>query len=625
MVGFCGIFGNPEFPIRGMSQKLFYISDEESHKYRNENLEIELVLFSKSAKEKNIGTEYNNLFWVWGDIYGYEHEGKYLKKENKTSDSEYLSSLYNKYGDEIFRKLNGEFAAVKYDIDKKKLSLITDKLSTHPIFFTKTESGNLVFSTNIQSIPLYPEIETTFELKYLAQFLAFERVLGVKTPLEGIEQVHPGAIMDYELSKKDCSRNVYWTPHYDPKKRSYSKIIEEFTSLFKDVIRNRIDSDLSYGLFLSGGSDSRLILATINDIYPNLDLTCFHMNEFMNKEAKISKRVAKECDFDFEFLKREKDYQKKVLENSSPISIYSSWFDHAHQIGFKEKIKDEVDIILNGSYSNTIIGRGHLPKKRIKIPIFNEFFYLPKFETIKSLEDFVELYLSLEGLAREGVPIEKINEIDEKKMKFWIDSEIKRKKNSIICHGVVYPSLNSFFQTFGFYPITNAKGYLVHYSDCQMIRSIYPFFDDRLISYSFSLPEYVFLRRHVINSGIKNISPIMAKIPHAGSGLSLEQPKLLHSFKGQFNMAKQKLFPSQKWQGSWGNVEELIRKTDFTKNKISRNKELIEKCEFLDWSHVKKCYEEHMSGKNNKNEIVALLTFLENPTTKYILLGENYG
>jgi len=270
IVGFCGVFGNLEHSIEDMSQKLFFNGGEKSDKYRDENLEMELVLFSKSDEVQPVENKDGYLWWVWGDIYGYEHKGEYIKKErDDISDSKYLFVLYDEYGDEIFRKLNGEFAGVKYDREDKKLSLITDRLSTHPIFFTKTETGNLIFSTNIQSIPLYPEVETSFDKNYLSHFFTFERVLGTKTVLEDVEQVHPGSILSYDLKSGKINNSIYWSPKYEPKDNSYSRIVEEFTELFRDVIRERINEDLTYGLYLSGGSDSRLLLATINDVFPD--------------------------------------------------------------------------------------------------------------------------------------------------------------------------------------------------------------------------------------------------------------------------------------------------------------------------------------------------------------------
>jgi len=613
MVGLCGTTGKSEHSMQNMSQKLHYNDYECNYKYLDEKLKIEIVQFKKSFTTKPLVEENESLIGLWGDIYSYEGENKKTKKDH-LSDVKYFSDKYRKHGFNFLKNINGEFAGVIYDKENEKLHLISDPLSTHPIFYTRTENKDLVFSTQLQSLPLHPSVKTSFDLKYLYQFFTYERVLGNKTPLKNIEQVHPGSVLSYDLNSKKIKNDIYWTPQYNPRKRNYSKVVREFIDLFKDVVRGRIDEDLSYGLYLSGGSDSRLILATLRDLYPDLDLTCYHMNERMNREAKIAKKVAEKSDFDFVLLRRDEDYLKKVLEEYSPISLLSGWFSQVHSLGFIKKIKNEVDVIFNGLNAGTILQRGHTPKKRVKIPYIGYYFYFPKFPDISSIEDFIDIYIGGNGaIGRKGKIPSYLKGLKKRDFISSFQSEFSNQENCIKCHGVRYASFDDFFHSFSFYPITNDQGYIAYHSEVNSMATEFPFMDRRIVNFSLRLPEKFLLQKNLVNSAIKEINPQLAKIKHPSSGIPLKYSWNLQFLGKKLDMAKKKLFPSQKWEGPWGDVEEKISEDYFVKEKIYENKDFIKNCRFLDWDKILKCYSKHRKCKNRKEELLSLLTFIENP------------
>lgn len=620
MVGLCGVVSNHDYDIDEMLQKLIYLGDERSHDFSDNHAKIGSVFFKRSQEKQPVSTQDGSLIWVWGEIYGFKSiNGYYSKDRTDISNGEYCGELYDEHGIDFISGLNGEFAGILYDREDEMILLFTDRLGTHPIFFTKTEDNELIFSTQIQSIPLYPSVNTEFDLNYVRQFFTFERVLGNKTVLKGVEQVHPGSVLTYDLKSDKFDNKIYWYPKYEPRDRSYSNVVEEFTELFKNVIKERVRKDLTYGLYLSGGSDSRLILGAIKDVYPDLEVKCYHMNEFMNREAKVAKKVADVCDCEFKLLKREDDYQKTVLEESSKISIFNSWFDQCHSIGFKDIVKDEVDAILNGSYAGTIMGGGHVPLESTTIPIVNENVYLPFFKKPDSLDEFVELYSSGNGpLSRDG-KIPDYIKANKNDIINSLRSEIKEEGNFVSNHGVKYPSIDGLLQTLSFYPLTNEQSYLVYYADNQSITSCYPFLDRRILDFTQSLPNKPIWRRHIVDASINRINTELAEIKHAQKGISPSNPKSFHFIKKQISMAKSKLFPSERKKGPWGDTAEVIRKTNFVKDKIEKKEDLIRNCNFLDLDKVNKCYLEHIKGKDNTNQLFALLTFIENPITQYLI------
>ena len=64
-----------------------------------------------------------------GEIYNYQEFGEYK------SDGECLLDLYQKYGEEFIKKLDGEFAIVIFDFKNNKIILSSDIFATKPLFY----------------------------------------------------------------------------------------------------------------------------------------------------------------------------------------------------------------------------------------------------------------------------------------------------------------------------------------------------------------------------------------------------------------------------------------------------------------------------------------------------------
>ncbi len=620
MVGICGVAGNTEFNINGMVEKLFFLGSEKSTTYSNTNLNISTVFLKEYDSEQPVINQDGSYIWIWGDIYGYQGSRGYSsKQERDVSDVEYCSDLYNRYGLKFIDGLNGEFAGIIYDKNKQKIHLITDRLGTHPLFFIKTSDG-LVFSTNIQSIPFYPSVNTEFDLKYVYHFLAYERVLGTKTVLKDVEKVHPGSILSYDLRSNKAKTITYWMPRYKPKPRPYPDIVNEFTLLFKQVMQERIRDDLRYGLYLSGGSDSRLILSVLDDLYPDIDVTCYHINELMNREAKVSKKVSQVCNYKFKYLFRDHGYLEKILQETSPISIYNSWFDHSHFIGFKNEISRDVDTVIHGNFSDTILKRHHIPEKIITLPFLKRKIYLPSFLEIKTPEDFLKRYVKTKKpYGRDGKIPTYVKCLNQKILYDSLKDEYKKVDGSVIFHGVKYPSFDDFLHWWAFYPLTNTKSYLGYYSEIQMHRSFTPFLDNRMIDFSLSLPDNMISKKDFVNSAIKNINPSLTEIPHAETNVPIKYPKLIYTILSQSGITRLGSLSDSKVQGPWGDPSQILRDHSFVKERILSNKSLIEQSDFLDWKAIQRVYSEHIEGEDNTNQLLGLLTFLGNPLTKHLI------
>ena len=81
----------------------------------------------------------NNLVVCNGEIYGFRKLKEELEKDGYTfisqSDCEILLPLYEKYGLDMFKKLDAEYACIIYDAKKNDFVAARDPIGIHPLFY----------------------------------------------------------------------------------------------------------------------------------------------------------------------------------------------------------------------------------------------------------------------------------------------------------------------------------------------------------------------------------------------------------------------------------------------------------------------------------------------------------
>jgi asparagine synthase (glutamine-hydrolysing) len=202
-----------------------------------------------------------------GEIYNYIELRKELLYKGcrfKTrSDSETIIHAYALSEAHFVDRLHGMFAFALCDRTSERVLLARDRLGIKPLFYTASPE-KIAFASEIKA--LIPILDHGLEIneEALTQFFHNQFSTGRETIIKGIYRVLPGEIItiDKELG---ISHRQYWTPlSTQPRDFTFEEAQEEFEPLFEQVMREHIRSDVPYGLFLSGGIDSAIVLAMLS-------------------------------------------------------------------------------------------------------------------------------------------------------------------------------------------------------------------------------------------------------------------------------------------------------------------------------------------------------------------------
>ena len=91
-----------------------------------------------------------------GELYGFRREKEELEREGYTfvsdSDCEILLPMYEKYGLDLFARLDAEFACVIYDSARGDLVAARDPIGIRPLHYGYDSEGSIVFASEAKNL-----------------------------------------------------------------------------------------------------------------------------------------------------------------------------------------------------------------------------------------------------------------------------------------------------------------------------------------------------------------------------------------------------------------------------------------------------------------------------------------
>lgn len=609
MVGICGVVGDQTAAVDALVEGLTWTGGEATETTARAGVAVGVATHpSDPPSGPAVVPERDATVWLWGDVWGYEGAGGYERIE--TPPAAFAANRYAERGIDFVEGLNGSFAGVIHDREAGRVQVFTDRLGTRPVHHARTDDG-AVFSTDIQSLPAHPAVPRGFDVDALAEYFTLQRSFGLETPLEGIELLPPGSVTTFDLDGGSVETTRYWEPRYEPEDRPRSYFADRLATLVERVVEERTDPDATYGLLLSGGSDSRLALAALTAA--DRTVRAYHLNEWENEEADVARRAAASVGADYTFLRRDQDYHARVLEETAPITNFVGYFNQVHAAGFADRLDEEVDELVTGHYGDMLFEGNHFPTREVDLGGLGSF-DLPVERDVRTTGDLVE-----HRVGGRTAPAYIADALDGDIAEIYA-ANVAHRGDRVVDHGVEYRSLREAVVA-SRCPLTNGTSQIFYHGTLQMLPSWTPFLDNRLVDLFLSTPARHLLRGGLVGAAVKRLAPDLAAIPHANSGVGLSRP-FAAQWLGRIatGFAERYLAdpPAEShWtSGPWPDHGDLIRTNDFVRETLEEHEDLIRALPFLDVDGVAACYQDHLDGAHNLAALYSLVTFLEMPVVQ---------
>lgn len=258
----------------------------------------------------------NGTVWVVfnGEIYNYRE----LRNElvncghvfKSRSDSEVLVHGFEEWGiDELLRRLIGMFAfaicqvisapkngsVVKNCVQNSNsdftIILARDRLGKKPIYYG-WKGEQLIFASEVRALMASGFLSNKISHTAIDAFLMFGSMPSTSTMIQGIQALDAGHYMVVKNGTSTLHR--YWNlPFQNTPYPDHGDLLKEFQQLLEDSISLRLVSDVSLGVFLSGGIDSSAIVALMSKVSEKRIKTfSLSFKESKYDEGNLAKLVA---------------------------------------------------------------------------------------------------------------------------------------------------------------------------------------------------------------------------------------------------------------------------------------------------------------------------------------------
>ena len=201
------------------------------------------------------------------------------------SDCEIILPLYKEHGlKKMISMIDGEFAFVLYDKEKKKLMAARDPIGIRPLFYGFLKDGSMAFASEAKAL-----------LDICSNVLPFP----------------PGHYfdgLDFKRYWEGTSPKTFHGPCLD-------KTLSSIKSLLTKAVEKRLRSDAPLGFLLSGGLDSSLVCAIASRLQKNSIRTFAIGMEGDAIDLKYAKEVADFLGADHTEVVISKEDALKALKN----------------------------------------------------------------------------------------------------------------------------------------------------------------------------------------------------------------------------------------------------------------------------------------------------------------------
>jgi len=217
------------------------------------------------------------LTWICnGEIYNSKDLEKSLDLENTGSDCECIGDLYLRHRDDLVsfaRALDGVFAIALFDSERNKLIVTRDPFGVRPLFIgSRPNMSTSLANINNMAVPVFNASFETYvfasELKSLVPYF------------ENVQTFYPGSIQCYDtntlyLLNDFRYHSLNWITNPSFKSTEVAGFVRATIDLrfaLEEAVRKRLQTERPVACLLSGGLDSSLIAALVQNNLRNLNL-----------------------------------------------------------------------------------------------------------------------------------------------------------------------------------------------------------------------------------------------------------------------------------------------------------------------------------------------------------------
>tara|TARA_R110002072_G_scaffold303018_1_gene491384 strand:+ start:32415 stop:34178 length:1764 start_codon:yes stop_codon:yes gene_type:complete len=525
------------------------------------------------------------------------------------SDSLLIEKYQNTLNVEEFaRSINGSFLLIIYNKFEKKLCIINDRFASCPFYFYKLNEGSIVGSNNFRRLLKYKgNYGININSSTIFEFIYFRKLFGTKTFENEILYMDSASIIHVGVNSVDIHK--YWNPDYTNNIDDDGKLIDRLSSVLSKSVDAYTSDNSNCALLLSGGIDSRAILAASNDSLT----TCITTAQSKNNEYAVAREVADYFNKQHFYIERPDNIFDKELFDAIDITGGMQVFNECQFLGHKDYFPKDVDTFLTGYGLDILLTDLYLPT--IKNTVFDLPVMHSKIMPING--DIIKLFINKSKYRlKTSDPFSIVKDEKKSDLYDYLYSEIEGNINRGTSLGA---------EGYKLWEYLNTNNLSRHYS-YPMIMSIrtfahcrIPAFDNDLfnisidMNYKHKLNSNTYLRTlNKLNPGLMNIRNANTNMKAGWSAEQQTYLKYMYYVLDKLGIKDMPRYPGWK-DRTWGmpyNIIAKSKKITNLVNKLSASERLMD-LGYVDMDKVSRMIEQHHRREHDHAVLINLLLTID--------------
>lgn len=313
MCGIAGFFdsslssGEADARLGAMLQSIYHRGPDGEGRLNDSSLGVHvgmrrLGIIDLAGGDQPIWNETRDVAVIFnGEIYNYREIRQHLQSRGHafrtSSDTEVLVHLYEEHGDRMIEHLRGMYAFLIIDLKARRGLIARDPFGQKPLYYT-TSRGRLAFGSELKALSHLPWVNWEKDPDAYLIYITWLSLPAPRTHFRHIRKLEPGAVLSIPFDHPDEAKLSqpwsYLDLHHQDDKTAITA--EEAEKVLRESVRLHLRSDVPVGIFLSGGLDSKLVVAlTAGELEtpPQAFTAVFDSVESEENEAAATARLFK--------------------------------------------------------------------------------------------------------------------------------------------------------------------------------------------------------------------------------------------------------------------------------------------------------------------------------------------
>ena len=517
--------------------------------------------------------------------------------------AELIAALYDDDQLARLKDVNGQFAAAIYDNARHRLLLITDRIGTTAIHVWR-RGPEVSFAIQLYTLLGDGRIERKPNPAAVAQLFTMQRTIGEAAPVAGVTSLPAACIATFD--DRGEHRQSYWQLAWY--RGGFDD--DEGASMLEGALRRAVARQSigqRNGLLLSGGVDSRLVLAAAKRGHLSGWTTASYEG---NPELELARQVAAMLGAEHHALIV--DPADTLAVNDDTVVESGGLYPASNPMSaFLPRVGEACDVVLTGHGLDYTLRGYYLPARFVDIA--GSHTRLPMLRPIPVRPTGRDVFEAL----RQGPPRSTIERIVRPECKYeWWHSQENAVGDALkpwLDSDVPYNAWDAFI----LHPVNKHYAFTGMMAARAVADLAIPAFDNEVLNVYLGMSPRMRVRGRLVHKALRRMSRNVARLPNANTQFRADlDPRLeviaLLGLAGlrRMGLAARALLPSPAYsEGSWQNLNYLYRDDPGHRSRFLEIRGRLDSltCGVLSADGMATCIDEHLQGKKQHGKLLRQL------------------